>query len=779
MALDINASLATFKMFTDFAQQRVDEGKGKSIARVETGVDITTGALAGRTITAAQGDSLRHIFKWTRSEDNQAANNIARDLFKKAIINMFGGEKNIPKSVMKAMLMSDYGKGKPLTARRIMAVKAAVDAHLSAPPDKLDVQVLGRTVTFEKWHYEGLVAAMPESQRPRGLEGRAPLADMIRNTLADRIENGLKILQEVRAGMGFRHAASAANVADLTLALHAIGLSNGDKLKEGSFSVSDPDGNLARWLDTSDEVYLRESSHLKAYQQMTVDGHLNILRGIDVRGGQNGLLAGMRTVHYGTIPDLKTPDGNGPNRRLFLKCESHGCFHNPLSKEDEAAGMTPNMHQREARDGDWSEAILHTFSFLGTRGADPTAGGARKEHMTAGMKAALKGAVDKLKAAGRADLAEQLTARNVEKGGSALLFDNLFKAIDGEPENVVLQEVVNDLIAAAKADIGDKHGDAIVRLGNEVMVDEANLEAFAPNPVPFQVKGAAAQQITDVLMDNSDLRNDPDATSTLRRRMNAIAKSEITVHIADQIGVKLLGKGKDGTPFVDLGKMDTSFDKDILRDVGWTIDGRPVPKDPKVARDMLARFVSGNENATYDGADNELKTKVHILMGCMHQGVSACAMEGAGFAFNDKPGPFARLSGNEHPDGGKKTQSFALTMDDSGNIVIDHKVHFVGGVLMQITNGGDRFLQKKTDKNGGMDYGIKITIPRADLDRLGSADWTHYDPKQVNEALGDTNLPNRFSTAENLVPNQFRFTGSVDVTCEIRATSLHDLGEDL
>ena len=779
MALDINASLATFKMFTDFAQQRVDEGKGKSIARVETGVDITTGALAGRTITVAQGDSLRHMFKWTRSEDNQAANNIARDLFKKAIINMFGGEKNIPKSVMKAMLMSDYGKGKPLTARRIMAVKAAVDAHLSAPPDKLDVTVGGRTVTFEKWHYEGLVAAMPEAERPRGLAGRAQLADMIRNTLANRIENGLKILQEVRAGMGFRHAASPENVADLTLALHAIGLSNGDKLKEGSFSVSDPDGNLARWLDTSDEVYLRESSHLKAYQKMTVDGHLNILRGIDVRGGQNGLLAGMRTVHYGTVPDLTTADGNGPKRRLFLKCETHGCFRNPISKDDVAAGMTPNMHQREARDGDLYESIRHTFSFLGTRGADPTAGGARKEHMTAGMKAALKGAVDKLKAAGRADLAEQLTARNVEKGGSALLFDNLFKAIDGEPENVVLQEVVNDLIAAAKADIGDKHGDAIARLGNEVMVDEANLEAFAPNPVPFQVKGAAAQQITDVLMDNSDLRNDPDATSTFRRRMNAIAKSEITVHIADQIGVKLLGKGKDGTPFVDLGKMDTSFDKDIMRDVGWTIDGRPVPKDPKVARDMLARFVSGNENATYDGADNELKTKVHILMGCMHQGVSACAMEGTGFAFNDKPGPLARLNGNEHPDGGKKTQSFALTRDDSGNIVIDHKVHFVGGVLMQITNGGDRFLQKKTDKNGGMDYGIKITIPRADLDRLGSADWTHYDPKQVNEALGDTNLPNRFSTAENLVPNQFRFTGSVDVTCEIRATSLHDLVEDL
>ena len=772
MPIDVNGYNNTFSSFVQFAQSNVDAGNKKAIANVG-------GPLGGRTIVASTTDGAGFVGNLFRSRWDEVANDNARKLFLNAVTRMFGGRSNIPESVWKAINLQDYGRGAPLTARRILAVKAAVDAHLSAPPDKLDVTVGGRTVTFEKWHYEGLVAAMPEAERPRGLAGRAQLADMIRNTLADRIENGLKILQEVRAGLGSRHAASAANVADLTLALHAIGLSNGDKLKEGSFSVSDPDGNLARWLDTSDEVYLRESSHLKAYQKMTVDGHRNILRGIDVRGGQNGLLAGMRTVHYGTVPDLTTADGNGPKRRLFLKCETHGCFHNPISKDDVAAGMTPNMHQREKRDGDWSEAILHTFSFLGTRGADPTAGGARKEHMTAGMKAALKGAVDKLKAAGRADLAEQLTARNVEKGGSALLFDNLFKAIDGEPENAVLQEVVNDLIAAAKADIGDKHGDAFTRLGNEVMVDEADLEAFAPNPVPIRIKGAAAQQITDVLMDNSDLRNDPDATSTLRRRMNAIAKSEITVHIADQIGVKLLGKGKDGTPFVDLGKMDTSFDKDIMRDVGWTIDGRPVPKDPKVARDMLARFVSGNENATYDGADNELKTKVHILMGCMHQGVSACAMEGAGFAFNDKPDPMVRLGGNEHPDGGKKTQSFALTRDDSGNIVIDHKVHFVGGVLMQITNGGDRFLQKKTDKNGGMDYGIKITIPRADLDRLGSADWTHYDPKQVNEALGDTNLPNRFSTAENLVPNQFRFTGSVDVTCEIRATSLHDLGEDL
>ena len=40
---------------------------------------------------------------------------------------MFGGERNIPDSVKDAMLLKDYDRGKPLTARRILAVKAAID----------------------------------------------------------------------------------------------------------------------------------------------------------------------------------------------------------------------------------------------------------------------------------------------------------------------------------------------------------------------------------------------------------------------------------------------------------------------------------------------------------------------------------------------------------------------------------------------------------------------------------------------------------------------------
>ncbi len=333
----INGYNNTFTAFVQFAQERVNAGEKKAIA------NVGEGPLGGRTIVASTTDRVGFVGNLFRSRWDEEANNATRDRFLNAVAKMFGGRANIPESVWKAINLQDYGRGAPLTARRILAVKKAVDAHLSAPPDKLDVMVGGKTVTFEKWHYDRLVAAMPEADRPRGLNGRTELANMLRAMLSERIARGLNILQDVRAGHGANHPASAANVADLTLALHAIGLSNGDKLPNGSFSVADPDGALARWLDTSDELYLRESSHLEAYQKMTVDGHRNILRGIDVPEGPNGLLAGMRTVHYGTIPDLTTADGNGPRRRLFLKCESHGCFYNPVSKADQQAGMTPGM----------------------------------------------------------------------------------------------------------------------------------------------------------------------------------------------------------------------------------------------------------------------------------------------------------------------------------------------------------------------------------------------------------------------------------------------------
>ena len=120
----INGYNDAFKAFTDFATQAKG---GSTIAQISDEKNAVggTGPLAGRTIVAKTGfDFIGNVGRRQASRD---VNNAVRDLFKQAIADMFGGPDKIPESVRDAMKMADFGKGKPLTARRILAVKTAVD----------------------------------------------------------------------------------------------------------------------------------------------------------------------------------------------------------------------------------------------------------------------------------------------------------------------------------------------------------------------------------------------------------------------------------------------------------------------------------------------------------------------------------------------------------------------------------------------------------------------------------------------------------------------------
>ena len=109
-----------FQQFYDFAQARKLEGKNTAIAKL--GDDVPANPLEERSIVVKTGDFIGK-FRFQTSKD---VNNAVRDLFKRTVIDMFGGERNIPDSVKTAMLLKDYGKGKPLTARRINAVATAI-----------------------------------------------------------------------------------------------------------------------------------------------------------------------------------------------------------------------------------------------------------------------------------------------------------------------------------------------------------------------------------------------------------------------------------------------------------------------------------------------------------------------------------------------------------------------------------------------------------------------------------------------------------------------------
>lgn len=127
MSLDLNTGYSNvFKTFVDFAQKRVDANDATAIA------DAHANPLGGRKVLAITQSLTDEVHKWTRGMDDWTVNDRTRALFRQAVADMFGGEERIPASVKKAMLLGDYDAGKPLTARRIMAVKAAIDADGTA-----------------------------------------------------------------------------------------------------------------------------------------------------------------------------------------------------------------------------------------------------------------------------------------------------------------------------------------------------------------------------------------------------------------------------------------------------------------------------------------------------------------------------------------------------------------------------------------------------------------------------------------------------------------------
>ena len=133
MPLDINGYNRAFKSFVDFAQERFDENQAKAVA------DACIKKFNGEEVLTIAHAKTDEVHKWLRKGDECDVkgdecdvNDRTRAIFRAAVVNMFGGESKIPASVKKAMLMEDYDKGKPLTARRILAVKAAIDADGTA-----------------------------------------------------------------------------------------------------------------------------------------------------------------------------------------------------------------------------------------------------------------------------------------------------------------------------------------------------------------------------------------------------------------------------------------------------------------------------------------------------------------------------------------------------------------------------------------------------------------------------------------------------------------------
>ncbi len=341
-------------------------------------------------------------------------------------------------------------------------------------PDNLDVTVNGRNYRFRKQHYADMIMDTPPADRPKSIEE-------LKNIIAARIGRGQEILKAIRSGQGHRYETSLRNAACVTLAFHAATVEKGEYNERGAFSVEDPDGGIYHWLDRCKEVYLRTSTHAKAYHHQQVDGHLNMPRGIDIPRSMGGLMGGMRTFHYFTIP----ASGNEP-RRLYLKCETHGIYNSTISDDEVEKSRCSGMQVRKERSNDKSESLLHGLSLVTSITRQGAGEGNRKENFPAAVRTAMENAQRQLKSRGFPEYAQQLAANvgGKSNGGIRMLMENLIKiTADANEKNnapaVAELRIVTDNLEKAVLDYVSevnsagtqfRSGSSKARIGNEVLL---------------------------------------------------------------------------------------------------------------------------------------------------------------------------------------------------------------------------------------------------------------------------------------------------------------------
>ena len=342
-------------------------------------------------------------------------------------------------------------------------------------PDVLDFpDDTGHIVRMPKIHYEAMATTSCSGfHRPRNV-------GELRAMMEARVHRGNEIMRALLSGNVSRFEANEQNVAALSIALHVAALKKGEMMYRGSFSVADPQGNIARWLDTNPNLYQRTSTHATPYQRLQVDGHLNMPRGFDVREGMGGLLNGMRTFHYFSLPDMTrlndVDKGSGPNRRLFFKCETYGIYFSTIhaKRDAKSASRSEGLRTRWYEFGDVCESIAHGASLLVSKWTSKTKDGIRKEDLPLQVGSAIIDAVAALKAKGMPQIAEGLLVGSVLDGGGVRQFlDNVNAIIKGLPDEQI--EEVMDVLSPFMSRIDDAlknlSGDVNLRMGNEIMLD--------------------------------------------------------------------------------------------------------------------------------------------------------------------------------------------------------------------------------------------------------------------------------------------------------------------
>ena len=677
MPLGINGYNDTFKAFTDFAPQAKG---GSTIAQVggEKNTVVGSGPLAGRTIVAKTGfDFVGNVGRRQASRD---VNNEVRELFKQAIADLFHGESNIPMSVLDAMKLADFGKGKPLTARRILAVKAAIDQAAAAADQGadaaggIDAKIESAVETcMKKFGKKPNAKAEPLVRIAlEACNGDADVMDIVTKNITKKIlytgTSDLRTEADIRQKVGDiaasleeLKAASNGNPAVVAAGKAFLMEHGGNTLPRGLFTKM---AEAAAKIPLDQIRDLSASSPARSIHKAVAD--LN--RALD-----------DAMVSSGVANHLEAPEER-TNARLFLTSVAMSqCNQVALRNVHDALNSNSSKQllafYRECRTEDFQQLDGQSEDIR--KGAESVAD--ECELCLRGLDAAVNENINRM------------NPSQPKMKPIPFIDDNLnMRAVGGD-------KMVSDIVSAAEAYNAKRTDDYI----NATVTGS----------------GQGAEVMKNLL--RAKLGNASKPEEKLGKSLSANAKAMMNWNICGEMKKIVTGK-------------ECQFKADIYRGTNVTLtNGKnsfKLTMKFETARDELAQFVTGDANATYEGLTKaEDKNKVHLLMALVSQETEKAAQMGSEIAIEPRESDQAFGEWFKH-DG--QSRSYTVEMRHDGGIALHYVMdNEITDIKDNTTNDG---LNDEISVGAGSRWKCTLdyTLKGDEFNRLAKLDFSKFDDSE-------------------------------------------------
>ncbi len=579
-----------FQQFVEFA----NTSKAGDIAKMS----LSPGGKE-HSITATSESFIGKLF---RSSETKEANNYARTIFKESIAKMFGGEDHIPDSVKDAMKMNDFGKGRPLTARRIMAVKAAIDQVA----DKMKTCVEESKADFN-YTMDGQEKCDEMIEKAFiACKGNTDAMDIVKTHIGEITVNSVS---ELRTEEGMQKKVDGlldnlSELKELSKKNPAIYAAGKQMLKESGVAL--PKGMITKLVQASNEApinWLRKfsgSSPATSIHDVTVQMYKSIKHAMTSSGAEK-----METPERMAARDFiastilsRCSKSALQNIRSALDTEDAACLQEYYSIT-EGGG---NVHVE-----DESEAVQETVKTTGTIGTNYL------------------------------EILDINVNRNLDRLEPNVSHNSRIQSYDKQVD-------VNEI--GGKALI-----DRTIGLAKEIN------EELAQNLIDKTVQGKGQGADTFKAILKKKLGDSSNPSEFLSQRLSENSGAMMNWTICGEM--RKLATGEKITQFekdIDRsGKITlTNGDKTIT-----------LSKKFETARDQLAQFIKGDEKATYGALLPEDKNQVHLMMSMISQETEKAGENGVQHALHPRESEDEYLVSGSKFDKGTRTFAFEKTSSGS------------------------------------------------------------------------------------------------------------------